>query len=369
VTPQDATLLKEVRFWNMRTVCQVRSEPTPDEVAEVAWVSPKKALCMLTYSDQARLLSSQAGFDAREPRRTSRRSLFSTTRRARLAASIRVFGAELRLRRSALQPSQGTAKAHLDLACELLEEASSLLGSGDLNGGWQAFYGARYHESFALSEAELTLRARALAREADRKLKDTWRGAAVRDLLAGVPGTAESSEPGPPRSGSQLDPSDLPEAQRRVAEAQRLVDDHAGNVYRRLDHTRNQLVVIGLVALPAFVALIALLATGAVSITNPGRDAAGVIYGVVLFGILGGCLSSALSLLKAPADRAIPEVLSYGLTTVFRPMSGAIAALAAYAFLQAGAIGTESPSAAYAVAFAAGFSERIVARAAESIST
>lgn len=72
---------------------------------------------------------------------------------------------------------------------------------------------------------------------------------------------------------------------------------------------------------------------------------------------------------KAPADRAIPEVLSYGLTTVFRPMSGAIAALAAYAFLQAGAIGTESPSAAYAVAFAAGFSERIVARAAESIST
>ena len=52
---------KEVRFWNMRTVCQMRSEPTPDEVAEVAWVSPKKALCMLTYSDQARLLSSQAG--------------------------------------------------------------------------------------------------------------------------------------------------------------------------------------------------------------------------------------------------------------------------------------------------------------------
>ena len=154
-----------------------------------------------------------------------------------------------------------------------------------------------------------------------------------------------------------------------MAEAQRLVDDYAGNVYRRLDHTRNQLVVIGLVALPAFVALIALLATGTVSITNPGPDAAGVIYGVVLFGILGGCLSSALSLLKAPADRAIPEVLSYGLTTVFRPMSGAIAALAAYAFLQAGAIGTESPSAAYAVAFAAGFSERIVARAAESIST
>jgi 8-oxo-dGTP diphosphatase len=48
---------KEVRFWNMRTVCQVRSEPTPEEVAEVAWVSPKKALCTLTYSDQAHLLA------------------------------------------------------------------------------------------------------------------------------------------------------------------------------------------------------------------------------------------------------------------------------------------------------------------------
>ena len=29
------------------------------EVVELAWVSPRKALCMLTYSDQAQLLSSE----------------------------------------------------------------------------------------------------------------------------------------------------------------------------------------------------------------------------------------------------------------------------------------------------------------------
>lgn len=66
---------------------------------------------------------------------------------------------------------------------------------------------------------------------------------------------------------------------------------------------------------------------------------------------------------------SIPEVLSDGLATVFRPMTGAIAALAAYAFLQAGVIGLDDPSAAYAVAFAAGFTERVVAKAAETIAT
>ncbi len=50
-----------------------------------------------------------------------------------------------------------------------------------------------------------------------------------------------------------------------------------------------------------------------------------------------------------------------------RPLIGAIAALAAYVFLRAGIISVETSGAAYAVAFAAGFSERLVTKAAESI--
>ena len=371
---------KEVHFWTMRALCDVgraspavappeESKPDESEVVKLAWVSPRKAICMLTYSDQARLLGSQIKGDRWGSWSARRLSMFgSKHRRDRLAASIRVFDAELKQRREEHEQSPSPTQTHLDVARDLLKEASSLLGSGDLNGGWHAFYGARYHETFALDEHELRIRARELAREGEKKLKDSWRGDAVSDLLASVALVSESSK----QSHSSRPPSatqnvaDLP---RRVAEAQRLVDDRAGNVYRRLDHTRDQLIVSGLVALPAFAVLIALLATGAVSITSSEPDETGVIYGVVLFGILGGSFSAGLSVLKAPVERAIPEVLSSGLTTVFRTMAGAIAALAAYAFLQAGVISIEDPSAAYAVAFAAGFSERIIAKAAETIGT
>jgi 8-oxo-dGTP diphosphatase len=356
---------KEVRFWTMRALCRVGRPAQDGEVVELAWLSSRKALCRLTYPDQARLLASAGvgagvtgthmgwlrlgGFGA------------GRSRRNRLSASIRVFRAELEERKAETEQREPSAVLHLTLAIELLDDAHDLLGRGDLNGGWHAFFGARYHETLALDEAELQLRADALSEEAAKKVKDSWRGPAVRRLLDGV--VAVGSER-PSRETS------LAELRRRVAEAQRLLDDRAGNVYRRLDHLRDQLALIGLVALPAFVALIALLATGIVPIsgTSSDFDKSGVIYGVFLFGMLGGAFSGALSLVQAPIERSIPEVLSSGLTTVLvRPLIGAVAALAAYAFLRAGVISVDAYGAAYAVAFAAGFSERLVTRAAESI--
>ena len=127
--------------------------------------------------------------------------------------------------------------------------------------------------------------------------------------------------------------------------------------------------MVGLVALPAFVILIALLATGAESIASSEPDETGVTYGVVLFGILGGSFSAGLSRAEGPGRAGNPRSTVLRTNTLFRTMAGAITALAAYAFLQAGVISVEDPSAAYAVAFAAGFSERIVAKAAETIGT
>jgi 8-oxo-dGTP pyrophosphatase MutT (NUDIX family) len=356
---------KEVRFWNMRALCHVgRASPDESEVVELAWVTPRKALCMLTYPDQARLLSSQlerSRWGSWSGRRLS--MLGSKRRQDRLAASIQVLDAELEQRRG--EEEDASTRTHLDLARKLLEDAKNLLRSGDLNGGWHAFYGARYHETFALDDVELWIRARELVRESENKLKGSWRGNVISDLLASVADVGASSDQSDSAESTPATPK--PPDPRSVAEAQRLADDRAGNVYRRLDHTRDQLTVVGLVALPAFVALVTLLATGTVTIGSAEPDETGVILGVVLFGILGGSFSAGLSVLKAPVERAIPEVLSSALTTVFRTLAGAITALAAYAFLQAGLISVEDPSAAYAVAFAAGFSERFVAKAAETI--
>jgi hypothetical protein len=50
-----------------------------------------------------------------------------------------------------------------------------------------------------------------------------------------------------------------------------------------------------------------------------------------------------------------------------RPVIGAVGALAAFAFLEASVLGIDGAQAAYAVAFAAGFSERLVSKAAEAL--
>lgn len=63
----------------------------------------------------------------------------------------------------------------------------------------------------------------------------------------------------------------------------------------------------------------------------------------------------------------MPDSLVEGWTTLMRPVVGAVGALTAYAFLVAGVLGIDGAQAAYAVAFAARFSERLVSRVAESL--
>ena len=69
----------------------------------------------------------------------------------------------------------------------------------------------------------------------------------------------------------------------------------------------------------------------------------------------------------ADAKHPIPEGLITEMTTLMRPVVGAVGAVAVYAFLQAGLLGNIDTPAAYAVGFAAGFSERLVSRVAESV--
>ena len=91
------------------------------------------------------------------------------------------------------------------------------------------------------------------------------------------------------------------------------------------------------------------------------------VLGVALFGALGGSFSGAISLIRGQPSR-IPHRLAESWTTLMRPVVGAAGALAAFAFLAAGVLGIDGAKAAYAVAFAAGFSERLVSKAAESLS-
>jgi len=47
---------KEVRWWHMDAVEQTGAVPDPDEVSEVAWLTPDEARARLTYEDERALL-------------------------------------------------------------------------------------------------------------------------------------------------------------------------------------------------------------------------------------------------------------------------------------------------------------------------
>ena len=95
---------------------------------------------------------------------------------------------------------------------------------------------------------------------------------------------------------------DSTELNQRLADAVKLRDEHSGNVYRRLDQIRRQLMVLGAVAL---VALLALLTTSAIPTTG-GREPLRYL-GVALF---GGAFSGAISVIRAAdATHPVPEGL------------------------------------------------------------
>jgi hypothetical protein len=95
------------------------------------------------------------------------------------------------------------------------------------------------------------------------------------------------------------------------------------------------------------------------------------LYGVLIFGGLGGTLSAILALASASTKKRIPNQVSDAKVTLLRPILGAALGLIAYALLRAGMISfiDLSPALALSVSFAAGFSEKFVVGRIESMSS
>lgn len=94
-----------------------------------------------------------------------------------------------------------------------------------------------------------------------------------------------------------------------------------------------------------------------------------MLVSVMLFGFLGGAVSAVLSLARTSTRSRIPEQIAHNLITLMRVFVGAAAALAVHVFLQADILNFRITSGAQilAISFAAGFSERLVVHAVESV--
>jgi hypothetical protein len=220
----------------------------------------------------------------------------------------------------------------------LLDATEAALADNDVDQAWACFHAAlevellldaRAHEGNLHTWAEL------LAAEV-QKVDSAWRYEAATALLA--PDTRNPHT---------------------LYHARRLIDEHYDNMWRQLRTFRRYLAALASVSMLFVVGVVVVDALG-----GPLLPAVGTAHlvAVVLFGGLGATVSAALS--AGRDSKRNPEQLVDTWVGLARVAVGMAAALALVTFLHSGfvSVGPPSPALALAVAFVAGFSDRLLVR-------
>lgn len=224
----------------------------------------------------------------------------------------------------------------------------------DLDRGWASLLAAERHEVDALSADELSARVEAVRREALSKLSD-WRRDSVVAILAQCQQAAVKNNGA--RKKGPADEERAKSVRLKVKEALRVRDEHFFNVYRKTEIRRNLLLVTALILAAA------LFLTYAIAVDAPSGflGSPDTLLIVMVFGMLGGLLSTAVSLADDKSSgRRMPEHIASTYVTLARPIFGAGFAVAVYIAIKSGAMNVfEGRSGGIALAsFLAGFSER-----------
>jgi hypothetical protein len=261
----------------------------------------------------------------------------------------------------------GTDLSWASAAKKLLAEAELALGRCQIDQGWRLLHAARRAEILALDQEELEHRATVVRAESE-KLK-SWRQKAVQGLL----GTLDKPE-------AKIDRG-------AVFEAATLRDEHYDNQAYKDRLLRTQVLVLALILAAILVPLLWLMID---RVPVPGGDASNVSgsdvapFGVIaLFGLLGATVSGMLRASDGGQSARIPELTAAIRVTTLRILMGAASAVVVCVFLRsslgrslgqslfsseiAQALKELRPYTAYAIAFVAGFSERLVVRAVEAV--
>jgi hypothetical protein len=223
---------------------------------------------------------------------------------------------------------------------------------GDVDTAWRCFTPALRRELDQAEPAELIASADALRHEAGSgKLSSVWRSDLIRELLDTKHIEDQVADP-------------LEDVRRRITVAARIRDEDADNRYYRVALVRGQRSVLLIVLLVCVVIVLA-LAAAIDWRSDLGDPPFGFVALVALFGALGACLSAIQSLGHSGAKGRIPEHVASLDITITRPALGAAAALGVYAIAASGFLNIELDDeqahlTVLALAFAAGFSERLV---------
>jgi putative (di)nucleoside polyphosphate hydrolase len=325
---------------------------------EVAELSTSCGVLAADPSD-ARGREPHTGWWSRWTRRPSRTAV------ERLDSTLARYSQELefKLRRTTGSPPW------IKPVSDALADARSARAEGRIEEAWGALKTAARLDLFGADRSELLARAASLRNEAASKLSG-WRGQSVAALLELDTPLDRLGDADPPVNNPTPQAGGDEETKWRVYQATALRDEDGDNTYYKVALAREQRTLLLGVLAAVITLLLVLVVVGWLSFDeNPATPSAGLLGGVALFGMLGACLSAIRSMGRIPSGR-IPEHTLASKLTVARPFIGAAAALGAFAIVTADFLkidAGEEATVVLAVAFAAGFSDRLVMGIVESV--
>jgi uncharacterized membrane protein len=232
-----------------------------------------------------------------------------------------------------------------------LLDAEQKLASGRTEQGWVSASAAQRAILSNPANPERAERAAISLRYEAEKITG-WRAKAIADLIRPAKGDAA---PDPVKQ------------QQRIVEAVSLRDDYYQNNYLKIALRRSHLARLARFLWTGI--LICFLASCFKALPSPYDNRQQVLL-VILFGIIGACLSVSQGLLSADVSAKIPAQQIGAFVVWMRPAIGAAAALLALALLNAKVLTFDPavPGITYLFAFAAGYSERFIVGAIDKIS-
>lgn len=330
------------------------------EVDNLLWLTPEEAVKKLTHKDEQNLLKTvcfcgsfmTAGIWSRLYRWVIIRQ------NCRLSGSLKAYRPELENRIALYQAGGGTDKSWITNGRELLDRSEIFLGKNRLDEGWKCFHAARRMEIYGLDENQLKIKAKLLLSESEKL--SSWRKKATEDLLSDV------------KCDKTID-------KEKVYQAALLLDEHFNNQAFKQRKLQDYLIIIGIIL---FVVVSAILwkVFGIFNHCSAFIHSTGTeILSVLLFGLFGGATSAAFSVEKNTLQAKIPELTTQTWINIFRIFVGGAAAIFVFTVIKAGIIDAllsneltkmiklDSEAAALVIAFAAGFSERLVLKGIEVV--
>ncbi len=279
-----------------------------------------------------------------------RRGLLSSPNRARLIGELRRSGARL-----STYQFKWFGEAPYKAALFMFSKALSAFYQQDYEGSWKCLADVSRLEFFLMDKGELGAQ-RVIIEEQGKAKLNGWRADAFRRVM------------------KKFDDTETPEL---LGQALGLISDSQETKFFSISLMQRQanLVSLLLIVLSAAFLLVAVRFSNLQKPLSDGIPSASGGYwtpliGSFLLGAIGACVSALISFSQRQVMR-IPDRLMDFIITLVRPVIGGASALISTFLLLSGVIHIAQPTLAFlfVVAFAFGFSERLVINTIDRLST